>query len=29
MNFSYQALRDGHFITGDDNAHTGQFDPTR
>jgi len=29
MNFSYHALRDGHFITGDDNAHTGQFDPTR
>jgi len=29
MNFSYQALRDGHFITGDDNAHIGQFDPTR
>jgi len=29
INFSYHALRDGHFITGDDNAHTGQFDPTR
>jgi len=29
MNYSYQALRDGHFITGDDNAHTGQFDPAR
>ena len=31
MNYSYQALKDGHFVTGDDPSgdETGQFDPAR
>lgn len=29
MNFSYHALKDGHFIDGADGTQTGQFDPAR
>jgi NitT/TauT family transport system substrate-binding protein len=29
MQFTWQALKDGHFVTGADPAQLGQFDPAR